>query len=555
MAEDDIKSGVGVVEPEAKEKNGADKPSPNEFSRDRGKEGVGLVITPNTRQLKKLPKADEVAARLRLRAIDLQQNSASKISGGDPLKLLREKRQIINEAMDRYPIAGTSHQPGEDMELTQRRANYISAVTQDRLKQVANTLPARPPLEIASDPNAYARHLQKEADRIERESTALKNPTLRAERAKAASPSAPLPAVPSGSKGASENVLAEGQKSGVPKVSAPLNTEGLPEEEVPPQEEEEPTEAGEEPEGGEGGVPAVSGPAEPLAQKPMGPGEAVSRISRALGENRLDGKAAGKATSKIWYYGFASASATGFSGLDFFVGAIVMDLYWILGHRKDKDIFPLKFWQKAVTIFANICPFLYVILIFLFILFTYCNTGVVARVTAWSVLGRDVCKNFDIASMVSNRSPLGGVYNTQPSGTGVCQPAKTQYASPEYLSTTCFGQNAVMASSIAFAESGGDPLRPSGVDKCQPGGEVVSWGLFQINLTNHRIAGLDCPSAFSAQYTAKNHNCTVVNPSLYAQCVAAAKIPANNIQEACRISTNGAHWGQWGTNRTCGYTP
>jgi hypothetical protein len=121
------------------------------------------------------------------------------------------------------------------------------------------------------------------------------------------------------------------------------------------------------------------------------------------------------------------------------------------------------------------------------------------------------------------------------------------------LQNSCFGNNAAQASSICNKESGGNRAIPSGVDKCRDGNSA-SWGLFQINLTVHKVGGLNCPSAFSGgAYTSKNHNCTVSNQGLYDQCVAAAKDPTNNINAACGISNNGAHWGQWGANSKCGF--
>jgi len=151
--------------------------------------------------------------------------------------------------------------------------------------------------------------------------------------------------------------LKQASGGGLPPVPAPINPESLaeksadegqPEEDKPAGSGEWPEEGGEATgadDGNEGN--GSGGPEEgslPQQQNKKKPWEVASQMNRILGDNRLAGKAAGKATSKIWYYGFGSASATGFSGLDFFVGAIVMDLYWILGHRKDKDIFPLKFW-------------------------------------------------------------------------------------------------------------------------------------------------------------------------------------------------------------------
>jgi hypothetical protein len=141
---------------------------------------------------------------------------------------------------------------------------------------------------------------------------------------------------------------------------------------------------------------------------------------------------------------------------------------------------------------------------------------------------------------------------TGPQGApGVCNPASSGPCSPANLqaASSCFGGNINKASAICLKESGNSATAPSSTDKCQPGGEPVSWGLFQINLTNHSIGGLNCAAAFSGgPYTSTDHTCVVINRSLYDQCVAAAKNPANNISVACSISSGGANWNQWGAN-------
>ncbi|RJQ28930.1 hypothetical protein C4571_02735, partial [Candidatus Parcubacteria bacterium] len=143
---------------------------------------------------------------------------------------------------------------------------------------------------------------------------------------------------------------------------------------------------------------------------------------------------------------------------------------------------------------------------------------------------------------------VGGGYGTRP-----CFPASTGPASIDTLRNSCFRDRAEEASAIAMAESGGNPFIPSGVDKCQPGGEPVSWGLFQINLSANGVGGLHCQSAFDRTYTQNNHNCTIVNRPLYDQCVAAAKDPQKNIAAACQIYNAAGGWRPWGANRVCGF--
>jgi len=138
------------------------------------------------------------------------------------------------------------------------------------------------------------------------------------------------------------------------------------------------------------------------------------------------------------------------------------------------------------------------------------------------------------------------------SGSGQCQPASYGPASVGALSGTCFSSVANQASSIARAESAGVETAPSSVDKCALDGKAVSWGLFQINLTVHKLGNLDCPSAFEGgPYTANNKNCRVINQPLYDQCVSAAKNPQINIQKACEIYTARGNWSAWGANSIC----
>lgn len=145
--------------------------------------------------------------------------------------------------------------------------------------------------------------------------------------------------------------------------------------------------------------------------------------------------------------------------------------------------------------------------------------------------------------------------------TGTCTPLTSGPCSVENLADAGFGSNAEMASGICAAESAGNASLPSSVDVCQPGGtDSVSWGLFQVNLTYHKLEDpsnpgtlLDCPSAFSAPYNASNHDCTVTDRSLYDACVAAAQTPSINIDKALELSNNGSGWRHWGANSKCGY--
>lgn len=171
----------------------------------------------------------------------------------------------------------------------------------------------------------------------------------------------------------------------------------------------------------------------------------------------------------------------------------------------------------------------------------------------------DVRSNAGISSgVVPNPGVVtsGGDTGT-PAGSGKCPVATTGPCSVENLKKTCFGANAEMASAICVAESGNDATLYSGVDRCEPGREPVSWGLFQINISAHTIGGLSCPApngAFDRMYTGVKANpyCSIRQP-LYSECVTKAQNKDANIQKACELSQNGARWGQWGANGKCGF--
>ncbi len=138
------------------------------------------------------------------------------------------------------------------------------------------------------------------------------------------------------------------------------------------------------------------------------------------------------------------------------------------------------------------------------------------------------------------------------------------------LKDTCFGSNAPKASAICNKESGGDPLKPSGTDRCKDG-TVYSHGLFQINVIAHaeKIGG-DCVGLFETDGGSlgsclewatttqgirycKLRNCWVKDADMdrYARCVQRIDEIDRNIDIACQISSNGADWGVWGANDIC----
>lgn len=176
--------------------------------------------------------------------------------------------------------------------------------------------------------------------------------------------------------------------------------------------------------------------------------------------------------------------------------------------------------------------------------------GLIMALTAYLLL---YIINPDLVQM-KKLTPVAGV--PAPGVPGACQPTATGPCSVDNLKNTCFGNNAEKASAICRAESGGSETIGSSMDKCQPGGEVVSWGLFQINISAHKIGGYDCPPpppVFDKTYTGSNKNCQVTDQSMYNNCVSAAKNASTNIQKACEISNNGTSWSAWGANKQCGF--
>ena len=163
----------------------------------------------------------------------------------------------------------------------------------------------------------------------------------------------------------------------------------------------------------------------------------------------------------------------------------------------------------------------------------------------------------NISSVSVPYNPAGSTNG--PSGAGKCTAPAAGPCTTANLQGTCMGNNAANAAAICSAESSGNALAPG--DK-STNGQPVSIGLFQINLSANTIAGLNCPSAFDHSWHApgvcstKNPSqcgpSTITNPTLYAQCVAAAQNTATNIAKACSLSNNGQTWNAWSTHTTCG---
>ncbi len=236
------------------------------------------------------------------------------------------------------------------------------------------------------------------------------------------------------------------------------------------------------------------------------------------------------------------------------MGALAGDVYWWFLHSRNSDRWPLKTWQKGLTVGINLLLAVFVVGILLFFVTTLkylCSDS--KGLGALYLAGyQDVCKGIDQVTGTSfldfQKNPYAGTTDGGVTSSGICQPVSFGVASVQNLQNSCFGSNAAKASSIAKLESGGQATNESKSDICKDG-KAFSIGLFQINLTVHKINSLNCPAAFAG----RDFACTVVNGQLYSQCVQAAKDAQINIQKACEISQNGQNWGAWSTNRVCKY--
>lgn len=167
---------------------------------------------------------------------------------------------------------------------------------------------------------------------------------------------------------------------------------------------------------------------------------------------------------------------------------------------------------------------------------------------------------FAVGPKVDTSVGAGGTGGTGGTGSagatgGSCRIASMGPCSVATLQKTCFANRAQEASRICNLESaGGNPRVKSGSDRLNGGsGPSYSVGLWQINLTVHKVAGLDCPSAFTM--TCGSGNGSLIGPSkpgacrsqikpgmerLYEQCVAAAQIAENNTTVACKLYGSGS---------------
>lgn len=154
----------------------------------------------------------------------------------------------------------------------------------------------------------------------------------------------------------------------------------------------------------------------------------------------------------------------------------------------------------------------------------------------------------------SGTSDTTGNSTSGPS-TALCTPAPTQNnpCSVTSMQNSCMAsRGASDAATICnFESQGGKYWVESSSDKLNNGsGPSYSVGLWQINLTMYQLEVegkiLDCPKAFSDKCTGSATGACperVTNPTLYAQCVTAAKIATVNTKAACKL--NQPHFGDW----------
>ncbi len=142
--------------------------------------------------------------------------------------------------------------------------------------------------------------------------------------------------------------------------------------------------------------------------------------------------------------------------------------------------------------------------------------------------------------------------DTLPSGSGPGRCAVRTSGGCDYKNFVGpFGSEEVarQASQICFAESSGNVANVSTSDRMRndPQRRAFSFGLFQINITQHNVSGLRCPTAFNGT----DYAATVRDENLYNRCVAAAKTFSGNVGEAVATHSRTV-WREWSTARGCG---
>ncbi len=168
-------------------------------------------------------------------------------------------------------------------------------------------------------------------------------------------------------------------------------------------------------------------------------------------------------------------------------------------------------------------------------------------------------------------APVATVNGVAAASGGVCEAPSSGTCEPATLLTVskgCFGTHVNEASGICNAETRGQSIE-SQTDVCTDG-RAFSVGLFQVNMiaNGYLISGCEKDKVYNyghgnpglvadpANPNGKKHyDCSVKNVPLYESCKAQFIEATKNVELACRISSNGAHWKPWSTNKKCNYTP
>lgn len=217
-------------------------------------------------------------------------------------------------------------------------------------------------------------------------------------------------------------------RPGGPKVGEPLQTpenkdenagngnqESNPEDQdqnraddsAPKSEEPKPSEDDQDQQNAEPETPQQAPGAAPEGGAALG-GGAANKAVDAAADSKVGQELLEKTSGQLWWYAFSVSAGTFFTGFDLLVGALGMDAYWIFGHRKQPKLFPMKRWQKLVTVFANVFPFILLTLGVSIILIAGCNWPVgkstlvpTYKGTALGAFIGDSCKTFDLSNVMN----------------------------------------------------------------------------------------------------------------------------------------------------------
>lgn len=111
-----------------------------------------------------------------------------------------------------------------------------------------------------------------------------------------------------------------------------------------------------------------------------------------------------------------------------------------------------------------------------------------------------------------------------------------------------FSENPDEAVAIARAESGLNPKAESTTDRMADG-RAFSHGLFQINLTVSKVAGVKCNEAFHG----RDYKAKVIDEALFDKCVRLAQDVDESIKVAKEKYDGRGNWTAWGAYTSGAY--